>query len=320
MNHRRIDLMTTQPGKSSKMAVAVVVPTLNERGGVTDLIPQIKRVLNEYTTEIVVVDGNSSDGTANLAKDLGAHVIKQDGSGYGDALQLGFKFAHSALKADITVMIDGDMTYDPKDIENMIDIVASGKVDLVVGNRFADMEDGAMSLTSKWGNRLLSWFAKHAIGIRLTDSQCGLRVFRTQFTPTITRASAGMAYATEMIAEITQVGGRLMELPISYSRRVGKSKLRPVRDGLQILSTMLRLARDYRPLFLFGGAGVTLVMSGVVVGLNSFYEWLKFGYVTHPPFVVLSSLMIVSGVQLLSFGLIADMIKSLRRDFRRNIN
>ena len=300
--------------------MAVVVPTLNERGGVTDLIPQIKRVLNEYTTEIVVVDGNSSDGTANLAKDLGAHVIKQDGSGYGDALQLGFKFAHSALKADITVMIDGDMTYDPKDIANMIDIVASGKVDLVVGNRFADMEDGAMSLTSKWGNRLLSWFAKHAIGIRLTDSQCGLRVFRTQFTPTITRASAGMAYATEMIAEITQVGGRLMELPISYSRRVGKSKLRPVRDGLQILSTMLRLARDYRPLFLFGGAGVTLVMSGVVVGLNSFYEWLKFGYITHPPFVVLSSLMIVSGVQLLSFGLIADMIKSLRRDFRRNIN
>ncbi len=319
MNHRRIDLMTTQPGKSSKMAVAVVVPTLNERGGVTDLIPQIKRVLNEYTTEIVVVDGNSSDGTANLAKDLGAHVIKQDGSGYGDALQLGFKFAHSALKADITVMIDGDMTYDPKDIANMIDIVASGKVDLVVGNRFADMEDGAMSLTSKWGNRSLSWFAKHAIGIRLTDSQCGLRVFRTKFTPTITRASAGMAYATEMIAEITQVGGRLMELPISYSRRVGKSKLRPVRDGLQILSTMLRLARDYRPLFLFGGAGVTLVMSGVVVGLNSFYEWLKFGYVTHPPFVVLSSLMIVSGVQLLSFGVIADMIKSLRRDFRRNI-
>src|SRR2546422_362768 len=237
MNHRRIDLMATQPGKSSKMAVAVVVPTLNERGGVTDLIPQIKRVLNEYTTEIVVVDGNSSDGTANLAKDLGAHVIKQDGSGYGDALQLGFKFAHSTLKADITVMIDG-----------------------------------------------------------------------------------GMAYATEMIAEITQVGGRLMELPISYSRRVGKSKLRPVRDGLQILATMLRLVRDYRPLLLLGGAGVILVMAGVVLGLNSFYEWLTFGYVTHPPLVVLFSLMILSGVQLLSFGLIADMIKSLRRDFRRNIH
>src|SRR3989475_10428008 len=153
------------------MAVAVVVPTLNERGGVTDLIPQIKRVLNEYTTEIVVVDGNSSDGTANLAKDLGAHVIKQDGSGYGDALQLGFKFAHSTLKADITVMIDGDMTYDPKDIENMIDIVASGKADLVVGNRLACMEVGANRLTRRSGNWMLSVFAEHAIGIRPTGSQ-----------------------------------------------------------------------------------------------------------------------------------------------------
>jgi dolichol-phosphate mannosyltransferase len=83
---------------------------------------------------------------------------------------------------------------------------------------------------------------------------------------------------------------------------------------------MLRLVRDYRPLFLFGGAGVILVMSGVVLGLNSFYEWLEFGYITHPPLVVLFSLMILSGVQLLSFGLIADMIKSLRRDFRRNIS
>src|SRR5438552_17453600 len=136
------------------MAVAVVVPTLNERGGVTDLIPQIKRVVNEYTTEIVVVDGNSSDGTANLAKDLGAHVITQDGSGYGDALQLGFKFAHSALRAAITVMSDGDLPYDPKDIANMIDIAAWGKVDLVVGDRFGGMETGAMRLTGTWGT---SW-------------------------------------------------------------------------------------------------------------------------------------------------------------------
>src|SRR2546425_11019487 len=83
MNHRRIDLMATQPGKSSKMAVAGVVSTLNERGGGTDLISQIKRVLKEYTTEIVVVDGKSSDGTANLAKDPRAHGIKQDWGGYG---------------------------------------------------------------------------------------------------------------------------------------------------------------------------------------------------------------------------------------------
>src|SRR3989442_15667661 len=104
MNHRRIDLMATQPGKSSKMAVAVVVPTLNERGGVTDLIPQIKRVLNEYTTEIVVVDGNSSDGTANLAKDVEALEMKKKGTGTADPSTLGFRFAHSTLKPNITVI------------------------------------------------------------------------------------------------------------------------------------------------------------------------------------------------------------------------
>src|SRR3989442_7338978 len=95
MNHRRIDLTATQPGKSSKMAVAVVVPTLNERGGGTGLIPQIQRVLNQYTTEIVVVDGNSSHGTPNLAEDLRGHVINEDRGGYGGALQLGVKVRHS---------------------------------------------------------------------------------------------------------------------------------------------------------------------------------------------------------------------------------
>src|SRR5438093_6939873 len=78
MNHRRIDLMTAQPGKSSKMAVAVVVQTLNERGGVKDIIRQIKRVLNEYTTVIVVVVSNASDRTSNLAQDSRDHVIKKE--------------------------------------------------------------------------------------------------------------------------------------------------------------------------------------------------------------------------------------------------
>ena len=299
--------------RTSEIVVAVVVPTLNEIDGITGLIPSIKKTLGRYRTEVIVIDGKSSDGTIVRARELGARVLTQQRSGYGDALQLGFRFAYLTTRADITVMIDGDMTYDPEDVLRITEPIASGEADLVVGNRFANIRKGAMSRTNRWGNRILSWFARYAVGI---DSQCGLRAFRTRFTPHIIGASNGMAYATEMTAEIIQAGGRVSELPISYSNRIGRSKLKPFRDGLQIFSTTVRLARDYKPLLFFGGTGTALVTLGMLLGINEFSDYLRYGYVLHPPLVVLLALVVISGVQLLSLGLIADMVKSFRREMR----
>jgi len=295
--------------------IAIVIPTLDEEAGIAPTINSIKEALGtKFSFKIVVVDGLSTDKTVEIARSMGAKVIRQRRKGYGDALQAGFYFVDTKMKTTVTVMIDADGTYEPKDIAKMADIIISGDADFVIGNRFANMHKDAMTGTNRIGNRLLSNVARRLLKIQVSDSQCGLRAFRSDLANIFYNSSLDMPFATEMLTATSMYHIRIKEIPTSYYKRVGDTKLNPVQDGGRILGTIIRLMRDTRPLSFFGSIGMIMIAVGAFLGAEVLLEYLSTGTVRKIPTTILSVLLVITGVQTISLGLISDMIKNKNYD------
>ena len=117
-----------------------------------------------------------------------------------------------------------------------------------------------------------------------------------------------------MLSEARFVRARINEVPVTYRPRVGATKLNPFRDGLRILGTMIRLIRDTQPLLFFGGIGAIIGFAGLWFGIDITLEWLRTYTVGRLPTIILSVLLLIGAMQFITLGLVADMIKGLRRD------
>jgi len=297
--------------------LAIVIPTLNEEKGLESTIKSIKTSLDgKFSYIVVVVDGQSTDRTVQIAKSMGALVIQQRRRGYGDALQAGFYYVDTKLNSLVTVMLDADGTYEPKDIVKMIEIIQNGKADFVIGNRFANMDKHAMPKINKIGNKILSAIARKMLGTSVSDSQCGLRAFRSDLANIFYTTSMGMPFATEMLVATKTFQIKIKEIPTSYHERIGETKLTPLQDGSRIFSTIIRLMRDTRPLALFSIIGLVLIGIGIGLGYDVVSIYFETGIVKKIPTAILTTLLIILGVQSISIGLISDMIKSRTQDKR----
>jgi len=302
-----------------ELNLAIVIPALNEAESIGKVLDETSEVFEGERCMVVVVDGRSKDGTDEIARKKGARIIYQRNTGYGDALRTGFHFVRRHLDANVIVMMDADFTYDPKDITRLVEPVLRDEADLVVGNRFAGMQKGAMPFINRVGNRLLSWFARVTLGLKVHDTQCGLRAFRSELVDSLDLESEGMPLATEMLAEARQAEAKILEMPVAYRCRVGRTKLDPIRDGFKIIGVILRLARDYQPLSFFGAVGFLLAAMGVIIGVGIVIEWITTGTILHLASVSLSSLFIIAGLQIFVIGLIADMIKGMKKYLRKTV-
>ena len=309
--------MVVEEELSEVYDVVVVIPTLNEEKGISPTLNAIRESLEgKFRFKILIVDGLSTDRTVQIAKSMGAKVIKQRRRGYGDALQAGFYFVDTRMKASIIVMMDSDGTYDPKDIVNMVNVINSGEADFVIGNRFAKMDKKAMTGTNRIGNKMLSIVARKLLNMKVTDTQCGIRAFRSDLASIFYNISIGMPFATEMLALSNQYHIKIKEIPVSYHERIGDTKLNPLHDGAKILGTTVRLMRDTRPLSFFCSIGAAMIILGTFFGIGILIEYLESGVVTRIPTTILSVLLVVLGVQTISLGLISDMIKNKNNDKR----
>ena len=291
--------------KRSAARIAVVIPTLNECKAVGRVVGGVKQVMGGYDCRVLVVDGHSTDGTDEIARDMGADVIYQRGRGYGDALKTGFFYARRRLGAEVIVMMDADLTYAPRDIPRLVAPVLGGEADLVVGNRFAGMQRGAMPFVNRVGNRVLSLVAKLALGLNVYDTQSGMRAFSSELLERMNLVAVGMPLAMEILAEARSVNARVREVPIGYSSRVGETKLNPIKDGGRILGITARLMFDVRPMLFFGSIGMVLG----VVGLLLHYITLPIELVN----VLFPFLFMIGGMLLFWVGFVIVLIKKLRR-------
>lgn len=213
----------------------LVIPAYNEADSIVKTIEQIPAEFREYG-EVLVVDDGSVDNTYKLAKGTGVRVLKhEENKGKCTALETGI----SAAKGDIIVTIDADCTYPAHDIERLIRKLKAGN-DLVVGSRFAGKIEG-MRLLNRLGNMLLSQLASIVAHKKLTDAQSGFRAFHKDLFFRLKLRARSLEMETEMTTKAARFGFKVVEVPIHYKERVGKSKLHPLKDGARMFKAILHI-------------------------------------------------------------------------------
>jgi len=215
------------------MQVSLVIPTLNEEEAIGSVLSDIPK---NIVDEVLVAD-SSSDATPRIAMSFGAKVILEGRKGYGRALQSGVENS----KGEIVVYMDGDYTYNPRDIPKIIKPILSGKCDVVIGNRLNHMMyPKAMNILNRFGNSVISLFLSVTFLRRINDTQCGLRAIRRRFLKELDYRDYGMPYVTEQLIKLVKRGARIDNVAITYRPRVGETKLRAWTDGLKIMKVVLR--------------------------------------------------------------------------------
>ncbi|MGH7408014.1 MAG: glycosyltransferase family 2 protein [Candidatus Methylomirabilales bacterium] len=223
------------------MRIAVIIPALDEEAAIGEVVGGVPR---DLAGEIIVVDNGSVDRTAEVARAAGARVIAEPIRGYGAACLAG---AMAARDADILVFLDGDRSDDPAEMPLLLRPILSGQADLVVGSRIAgSVEDGALTSHQRFGNRLVTWMIRVLYGLTLTD----IGPFRA--IPARVLRDLGMEHKTygwpvEMIVKAAKKGYRVVGVPVSCRKRVGRSKVAgtlkgSLLAGYHLLSTTLRYA------------------------------------------------------------------------------
>lgn len=253
--------------------ISVVIPAKNEQGSIAAVIETSKKALEGIDHEIIVVDA-SNDDTPTQAIKAGAKLVKQIGAGgVGEGLIQGFYWA----RGEYIVFFDGDGTYDPMDIHKVIEPLLNGEAELVNGNRFANMEKGAMTFNNKVGNMILTWLGNMLFHTNIKDSQSGMKAFRRDFLIRVTLWERGFPFCTEILAEASKLGMRIVEVGITYRLRIGTTKLNPTADGVKILWASMKMLRDYDPLFLFTEVGLVIEAIGFIIAWPVIAEYLEYG-------------------------------------------
>ena len=215
------------------LRITAVIPCLNEEIGISEVLREVP----PFVDEVIVVDNGSTDRTAVIARDMGAHVISELHRGYGKAYKSGF----SRATGDIIVTLDGDHSYPVDALSYLLEAFMHCRVGFLSASRFPMLNDAAMTPEHKFGNRILS-LAMSVLFLRwVHDSQSGMWVFRRDALSKMKLVSDGMAFSEEIKIEAIKnrdIGFR--EIFISYSQRVGEKKLMPWRDGFQNLMFLFR--------------------------------------------------------------------------------
>jgi len=221
--------------------VSVILPCRNEEASLAACIEQILDVFkaNGISGEIIVSD-SSSDRSPEIARSLGAILIKHDQVGYGRAYLEGFR----AAQGEYLFLADADGTYDFNELPRFLKELENG-ADLILGDRFAHPAiDGSMPWANRHiGNPILSGLLRLLFRVDINDSHSGMRALKRETALTLNLQSAGMEFASEMIISAHRQGLIIKELSIHYHPRRGDSKLRPLADGWRHISLMIKTFR-----------------------------------------------------------------------------
>lgn len=286
--------------------VCILIPTLNEASTIGQLIKDFRQ---EGFSNILVIDGNSKDGTDQIAEAEGARVVIQIGKGKGQAMIQAF----GLIESSYVVMVDGDGTYLAREARSLLKPILEGKADHVIGNRLENYSPGAFTKLNLVGNRIINLFFDVAYGADLKDILSGYRAFTLESVRELELNKTGFEIETEISVECILKKQRVEEVPITYLPRneKGATKLNPLKDGFRIGSTIYRLAKVYNPMFYFGIIGLLFIIAGLFTGTYVVVEW--FNDITHVLLSVLTTLFIIFGLQMFIFGMLSDLIVTLHR-------
>jgi glycosyltransferase involved in cell wall biosynthesis len=298
-------MIRPMPLPHRRAEIAVLIPCYNEEITIAGVVADFRKELPGAL--VCVFDNNSTDASAERARAVGAHVIQESRRGKGFVVQSIFRH----IDADVYVLVDGDATYPAAEVHALIAPVAAGEADMVVGSRLHAQSRSEFKHLNRWANRLVLFVLNLVFRVRLTDVLSGYRAFNRSFVKNLALFGGGFEIETELTIKAVARGYRIVEVPVNLIGRPegSHSKIHFFRDGMLILTTILTLFRDYKPLTFFGSLGLVFLAASLVPGLTVVAEYFKSGFVKLPAAVLASGLGICS----LLLGAIGLLLHSIAR-------
>lgn len=296
-------------GVSVPPHVAVLIPCHNEGIAIGRVVADFRRALPEAT--VFVYDNNSTDDTRARAAEAGAVVRTERLQGKGHVVRRMF----ADVDADIYVLVDGDATYDADAAPAMVELLCRDGLDMVVGSRVSD-EAEAYRQGHRLGNRLLTGLTSRLFGRSFSDILSGYRVLTRRFVQSYPPLAGGFEVETELAVHALELRLPVAEMPTRYVSRMegSHSKLNTWRDGWRILMTIVRLAKNGRPLLFFSILAGLVTAIAVVLAVPLVTTYMHTGLVPRFPTAILCASLVVLGSVFLACGLILDTVTIGRRE------
>ena len=292
--------------------IAVLLPCYNEEAAIAATVAGFRKALPGAT--VYVYDNNSIDRTTAVAAKAGAIVRTERQQGKGHVVRRMF----ADIDADVYVMADGDLTYDPTAAPAMVDLLLAEQLDMVVGTRRHEEKD-AYRGGHVLGNKLFTGLLSGLFGRSFTDIFSGYRVFSRRFVKSFPVLSSGFEIETEISVHALELRMPVGEVETIYAARPegSQSKLSTYSDGSRILRTILTLYRVERPALFYGLIGFLLLVAAVLLSIPLVVTYVHTGLVPRVPTAILVTGMTIVAVLCFFAGLILDTVTRGRREVRR---
>jgi len=296
--------------EGSEDRIAVVIPCLDEA-------PTIERVVRDFaqalpTAEIYVFDNNSTDGTGEIARTAGAHVVPSPRPGKGNVI----RHMTRVVDADIYVLVDGDDTYPASAAPALLEQFRRDGLDMLVATRLETGGKRAFRTFHSFGNRCVSWLISRLFRTRLTDVLSGYRIISRGFLDLVHLRHGGFEIETELTLQALTKQMAIAETPAPYGTREegSVSKLNTWRDGFLIARCIMMIFKDYKPLVFFTTLSVLLALAALWSGSAPVLDFMETRYVLHVPRAILGAALGILSLVSLVAGLILDTIARMHEE------
>lgn len=290
----------------------MLLPCFNEELSVGATVAGFRKALPE--AKVYVYDNNSADRTREIAASEGAIVRTESQQGKGHVVRRMF----ADVDADIYIMADGDLTYDPAAAPAMVETLMREQLDMVVGTRKHDVKS-AYRGGHVLGNRLFTGLLARLFGRSFSDIFSGYRAFSRRFVKSFPVLSQGFEIETEMSVHALELRMPVGEVETAYGARPegSASKLSTFRDGWRIFRTIVTLYRIERPVLFYGLTGALLLLAAILLAVPLVMTYLETGLVPRVPTAILVTGMTIVAVLCFFAGLTLDTVTRGRREMRR---
>lgn len=290
----------TQETQQTEVRVLAGIAAYNEARYVGSIVLQAR----QYVDEVIVVDDGSTDNTARVAELAGATVIRHaENRGKGAAIQSILAEAKKR-NPDILVLLDADAQHDPNEIPILIKPISEG-FDLVIGSREAQKDKTPRY--RRIGQKVIFRSSRLASKANIADSESGFRALSPKAINELELKEKGFAIESEMITRAADKNLKITEVPISNIYTIDGSTLNPIRHGIDVLSRIIVMISQRRPLFFFGLAGGILLAAGLIIGFKVLHIATTTGELAIGS-TVLTTLFIIAGMLSIFTGIILNAL------------
>ena len=297
--------------------IAVLIPCYNESKTIAKVVGDFKKQLPE--ANIYVYDNNSTDNTADIARQAGAIVRYEQRQGKGNVIRRML----ADIEADCYLLVDGDDTYPSDNAKEMCDIVLNEHYDMVIGDRLSStyFQENKRPFHD-YGNRFVRYAINQIFHSDIKDIMTGYRALSRHLVMSVPLLSEGFEIETELTINVLDNQLRINQIPVEYrDRPIGStSKLSTFKDGIKIIATIFRLFRDYKPLVFFSWISSILILASLLILLPVFIEYLQTGLVPRFPTLIVCGFIILFAILLWMCGLILQVLLIRHRQLCQLLN